>query len=450
MSAAPRKTFASLLASSEVDADAPTGLRRHRRLALIPLAVAAGLLTVWSVAAPLSGAIVAMGKLKVELNRKTVQHQEGGIVRSILVRDGQQVRAGEPLIVIGDVRNDAELSLLEDQLAAERIRNARAAAEATLARQFPASSALPSDVGSAPRAAEHLAREQALFDARRRTLDERVASLTAQIAEAGSQVTALTRQIEATETSARLAGEERQVNEKLVGSGYVSRARVLQLQREESDYRSRLSESQSDLALARQRGGELRAAIALARNQYQQQAADEAKESAARIREFSDRLRPSRDQAERQYVRAPVDGTVMALRVSAVGEVIGPRDPLLDIVPAREKLVVAARIRPQDIDHVREESRAQVRLSALDARTTPLLPGRVAFVSADRVTAPETGESWFVATVEVDAAALGQHPEIRLQAGMPAELFVATPERTLFQYLAKPLTVFASRAMREP
>ena len=157
-----------------------------------------------------------------------------------------------------------------------------------------------------------------------------------------------------------------------------------------------------------------------------------------------------RDQVARQYVRAPVDGKVMALRVSAVGEVIGPRDPLLDIVPTQEKLVVEANVRPQDINHVRESSAAEVRLSSFDARTTPLLPGRVVFVSADRVTAPETGQSWFVATVEVDASALAAHPQIRLQAGMPAELFVKTPERTLFEYLARPFTVFATRALREP
>jgi membrane fusion protein, type I secretion system len=163
-----------------------------------------------------------------------------------------------------------------------------------------------------------------------------------------------------------------------------------------------------------------------------------------------ERLRPSRDQAARQYVRAPVDGRVMSLRVSAPGEVIGPRDPLLDIVPTQEKLVVEARIRPQDINHVREHSAAEVRLSSFDSRTTPLLSGEVVFVSPDRITSPETGESWFVATVEVATAALRNHPEIRLQAGMPAELFVQTPERTLFQYLAKPLNAFTSRAMREP
>jgi len=161
-------------------------------------------------------------------------------------------------------------------------------------------------------------------------------------------------------------------------------------------------------------------------------------------------VRPSRDQADRQYVRAPVDGQVMAMRVSSLGEAIGPRDPILDIVPLNEKLVVEANIRPQDINHVLVDSPADVRLSSFDSRTTPLLPGKVVFVSPDRVTSPETNESWFVATVEVDAAALKDHPEISLKAGMPAELFVKTPERTLLEYLIKPLDAFASRAMREP
>jgi HlyD family type I secretion membrane fusion protein len=428
-------TLASLLALSEDDPQASEELRRQRRFALLPLAVACALLATWAISAPLSGAVIAAGKLKAELNRKTVQHQEGGIVRSILVRDGQSVRAGQPLIVVGDVRNDAQLSLFLDQLHAERIRNARASAEAALAPRFQA----PADLADAPLSGEHVARETALFDARRRTLDEQIASLHAQIRDAQAQAAALSKQIQTTEISAKLAAEELEINEKLVRQGYVQRARVLELQRNESDYRSRLSEAQSDQALAQQRVGELQARIAQARNQYQQQATDEARESAATIREIEERLRPSRDQAERQIVRAPVDGKVMALR-----------DPLLDIVPSREKLVVEARIRPQDIDHVRENSVAEVRLTAFDARTTPLLPGKVVFVSPDRLTSQETGESWFVATVEVDGGVLKQLPAIRLQAGMPAELFVKTPERTLFQYLAKPLNAFASHALREP
>lgn len=446
MSSTEPITFATLLLRSDADPHAREDLRRQRRAAWIPLLVTGALLGLWASFAPLSGAVVAVGKLKAELNRKTVQHQEGGLVREILVRDGEAVRTGQPLIVIGDVRTDAQLSLLQDQLAAERIRNARVSAEAVFESAFDA----PADLFGKPGASEALERERALFDARRRALDEHVAALEAQVRDARRQASAISEQIAATETSARLANEELQINEGLARAGHVQKARLLQLQRDEADYRGRLSESRSELALVHQRIGELQTRIAQARNQYQQQATDEAKESGARIRELEEQLRPSRDQAERQYVRAPVDGRVMALRVSAVGEAIGPRDPILDIVPSQEKLVVDARIRPQDINHVREQSPADVRLIGFDARSTPLLPGTVVFVSPDRVTAPETGEAWFVATIEVDAAALADHPEIRLKAGMPAELFVKTPERTLLEYLAKPLAAFTSRAMREP
>jgi HlyD family type I secretion membrane fusion protein len=443
---ASHPTFASVLKQSELDPQAREELRRYRRHALIPLGVVAVLLAAWVGAAPLSGAIIAIGKLKAELNRKTIQHQEGGIVRQILVRDGEMVRAGQPLIIVGDVRNEAELSLIQDQLVAERIRHARASAEAQLASAFEP----PAEIAGSPRAKEHATRERALFEARRRTLKEQVSALETQMHDAQRQATALSKQIEATEVSAKLAREELQLNEKLVREGFVQRARLLQLQRDESDYRGRLSESQSDFALARQRAGEVQARIAQARNQYQQQATDETKESAASIRELEERLRPSQDEAERRVVSAPVDGKVMALRVASVGEVIAPREPILDLVPTHEKLVVEAQIRPQDINHVREGSSAEVRLTSFDARTVPPLPGKVVFVSADRITAQETGASWFVATVEVDASALKRHPEIQLQAGMPAELFVTTAERTLFQYLTKPLNAFVSRAMREP
>jgi HlyD family type I secretion membrane fusion protein len=356
------------------------------------------------------------------------------------------VRAGEPLIVVGDVRSDAELSLLQGQLRAERIRSRRAAAEAGFAERF----AAPDDLADLPEASEHLARERALFVARRRTLDEHVTSLRSQIREAHAQIAALDSQIEATDTSAGLSAEELEINHKLAEQGFVQRTRLLALERTVADYHARLGEYRSDLAIARQRIGELEARIAQARNQYRQQAADELKEASAKVRELEERLRPSRDQVERQFVRSPVDGEVMAMRISAVGEAIGPREPILDVVPARERLVVEARIHPQDIDHVHKDAPAEVRLSAFNARSTPLLPARVVFVSPDRVTDPESGMSWFVATAEVDVTALGHHPELRLQAGMPAELFVTTRSRTLFEYLAEPLGVFARRAMREP
>ncbi len=229
----------------------------------------------------------------------------------------------------------------------------------------------------------------------------------------------------------------------------MPRARLLPLQRADADARSRLGESRGDLALARQRAGELQARMADARNRYQQSATDELKQSSANLRELEERLRPSKDQVERQAIRSPVDGVVMGLRVTAPGEVLGAGAPILDVVPSNELLVVEARIRTQDINHVYADAHAKVRLAAFDARTTPMLPGRVTFVSPDRMTDAETGESWFAATVEVDAAALKHHPEVQLKAGMPAELFVTTSDRTLIEYLVSPITAFTNRALRE-
>ncbi len=444
MSTANALNFTSLL-------DAP-GERRllDRRTVWMPLAIVAALITAWASLAPISGAVIAGARIKVELERKTVQHREGGIVREIKVRNGQKVRAGDVLVVVDDVRSDAELTLLEDQHLAERVRHLRVTAETTLARDFTVDKLLAAEAaGAEPRLAEHLARERAQFLARRRTLDEQLSALQLQMSAARAQSTALDGQIESLRESGRLASEELKLNEKLVADGYIAKARLLPLQRADAEARSRLGEVRGEVALARQRFAELQARMADARNRYQQAATEELKLSSARLQEIEQRLRPSKDQVDRQSIRSPVDGVVMGLRVSAAGEVLAAGAPILDVVPSNEMLVVEARIRPQDISHVHADSQAKVRLAAYDARTTPLLSGRVTFVSPDRVTNSETGESWFAATVEVDTAAFQHHPEIELKAGMPAELFVTTSDRTLFEYLLNPITAFTSRAMRE-
>ena len=249
----------------------------------------------------------------------------------------------------------------------------------------------------------------------------------------------------------KLSDEELAINENLASQGFVNRARLIGLQRTAADYKSRLGEVGSELAAARQRIAELRTRIAQLRLTYQAQATDELREAAGRVRELEERLRPSQDQVERQVVRAPVDGEVMSLAIAGPGAVVAPRQTLLEVVPRHEKLVVDARIEPQDIDHVHVGGAAEVRLISADARRSPLLPAKVSFVSADRVTQAETGKAWFNATLEVDAQALQrEQPALRLQAGMPAEVYVTTGERTLFEYLMRPLRSFSLRAMREP
>ena len=435
-----------LLRSSAVDAGPTNPFRRHARSALWPIAVAVGAACAWSSFAPLSGAIIAPAEVKVELNRKTVQHAEGGIVREIFVRDGQAVTAGDALLAIGDLRGEADLALLKDQLRAARARVARAEAESRLAAHLDA----PSDLANDPQAAEHIARETAVFVSRRQSLQEQIGLLHEQVAQANAQAAALESQIAATSQSAKLSDEELSINQRLAAEGFVSRARLIGLQRIASDYASRIGEHRSDLAAARQRAGELRARIAQLRLQLQTQATDELRDATAQVRELTERLRPSQDHVERQIVRAPVDGTVMTLRVAAPGAVVGPREALLDVVPAREKLVFGARIATQDVEHVRVGGAAEVRLLGSDARSRAPLLGRVVFISPDRMSDSATGRAWFDATVEVEREALPNGRSVApLQPGMPAEVYVTTAERTLVEYLAKPLGLFVQRGMRE-
>lgn len=439
-------TLAATLLQAAPPAHFRSAQRRLLQRALLPLAAALALFAGWSALAPIAGAVVAPAEVKVELNRKTVQHAEGGIVRQILVREGQAVKAGEPLLVVGDLRTDSALALLQDQRRALRLRLARADAEAQMAPRLE----IPPELAADPQAAGHIDRERALFAARRRALDEQSAQLQGQLVQSRAQAHALQGQIASTQASAGLSDEELAMNERLADQGYVHRSRLIGLKRISADYGARLAEHEGNLAAVRQRGGELASRIAELRLQAQAQASDELRDAAAQLREVEQRLAPSRDQAERQTVRAPADGTVMALRVAAAGAVVGPREPLLEIVPSQEKLVFDARVAPADVEHLRVGGSAEVKLLGSSMRHARALPARVAVVAADRSVDSSSGRAWFQTTVEVDAAALKAAGVSALQPGMPAEVYIDTGARSLLGYLAGPLDLFSRRALREP
>lgn len=412
------------------------------------LIVACGVVALggWTALAPLSGAIVAPGFVKVDLNRKVVQHQEGGIVREIRVRDGDRVKQGQPLVVIEDVRVDAQLDMLSIQHIAERAKGARLAAEAA----FGAKITFPADIlrrESELKVVEILERERALFRSRREAVESQVTSLRSQIQETKAEAAALGEQMAAEERAIHLQKEELKANEDLLRQGYVQKTRVLTLQRAVAEYEAKYGEHRAELSRARQRAAELELRIITAQNTYRQQAVDELKETTARIFDLEERLRPSKDAAERQQVVAPIGGEVVGLRVFTAGAVVGPRDVLMEIVPADKTLVIEARIRPEDINHVQKGSEAEVRLTAYKQRTTPLVKGTVNYVSGDRLVDPQNSMPYYVAQIEVTSAALG---ELKMGAGMPAEVFIRTDSRTALDYLLAPVTAYLRRAMREP
>jgi HlyD family type I secretion membrane fusion protein len=399
--------------------------------------------------APLSGAIVAPGVVKVDLNRKVVQHQEGGIVSQILVRDGDRVRAGQTLLTLEDVRVDATNELLRTQLDAELARSARLATEG----RFDASVRFPKELTSRandPRVRELLARERSLFAARRDNLEGQIQLLRTQILETRGEIEAWSDQLKAGEEAIRLQKEELAQNEGMLNQGFVSKSRILALQRAVAEYEARRGENLAERAKAKQRVAELELRIVTLRNTNMEQAANELKESTARVFDVQERLRPSQDAAERQVVKAPLAGEVVNLHVTNPGAVVGPREPLLELVPENPDLIIEARLQPEDIASVSKGAAADVRLTAFKQRITPVVYGEVVYVSADRLQTKPEEPPYYVAHIRVGAQALQAAGELRLQAGMPAEVFIRTEARTALQYLLTPVSAYLQRSMREP
>jgi HlyD family type I secretion membrane fusion protein len=403
----------------------------------------------WLVLAPLSGAVIAPGFVKVDMNRKLVQHQEGGIVKQVLVRDGEQVRQGQILVVIDDVRLDATLDLLRTQHDGERAKAARLEAE----RAFLPQVAFPQELAarrSEPKVAELLQREAALFRARREALDSQVAVLRKQILHTVDEAQALAGQIAAEDRALKSQKEELAVNQALLKQGFVQKTRLMSLERAVADYEARWEEHRAELAKTRQRASELELRVLAQRNSYVQSAADELKEASTRLFDLEERLRPSKDASDRQRIAAPIAGEVVGMRVFSPGSVVGPREVLMEIVPEDKTLVVEARIRPEDINHVRAGYPAEVRLTAYQTRTTPLVAGNVNYVSADRMVDPQSGAPYYVVNVDISAGALVDAGNLRMQAGMPAEVYIRTDSRTAFDYMLAPVTSYLRRGMREP
>ncbi len=418
-------------------------------LGYLTLLIFAFALAMWVWLAPLSGAVIAQGIVKVDLNRKTIQHQEGGIVQQIRVRNGDRVQAGDILIILADARIEAELALTQKQIDAERARFARLASEASLAPR----PAFPPELLSRTKEsiiADVLEKERSLFQARRIALTTQTDLLRKQIQQTGEEALALTRQIAAEERALALQHDELRANRELLEKNYVQKTRVLTLDRMVADYEARIGEHKAELAKARQRDSELELRIASLANSYIQTATDTLRESNARLLELDERIKPLRDAMNRQMIVAPQAGEVVDLKVTTIGAAIGPREPLMDIVPTDGRLILEGRIRPEDINYVSVGNKVDISLTAYKQRTTPIIEGRVIYVSADRLIDRLTNNAYYEFHADVSEESLAQVGNLKLQAGMPAELFVNTGARTVLDYLTEPLTAYLRRALREP
>lgn len=404
----------------------------------------------WVSVAPLSGAVIAPASVKVDMNRKTVQHQEGGIVAEILVRDGDKVRAGQPLLILKDVRVDASNDLVQTQLDAEEAKTARLTAEQAWATKIVFPAALMSR-STDPRVADLLDKEHTLFATRRGAYKSQIELLHRQTVETETEIRIREQQLSADRKAIRLQAEEIEANEALVQQGFVSKTRLLTLQRSLAELEGRMGENEAEQSRARQKADDLRLRAETFRSTFMQEAAAELRKTTAQVFDLRERLRPTQDAQERLRIVAPAAGEVVGLKFTTVGAVIGPRDPILDIVPENPDLIIEARVRPHDINFVKPRAQADVRLTSFRVRITPTVEGEVIYVSADRLTDDRNDkDGYYVARIRVTPASLQNAGDLKLQAGMPAEAYIKTKERTALQYMFGPITDFLQRSMREP
>ena len=438
---------ATTLLHADQPGELPVLLHRWRRAGVLAFALWAMASVGWLVLAPISGAVVGYGAIKVDSDRQTVTHRDGGIVAQVLVREGQIVSAGQPLVVLEDARVESTVDLLQAQLDAERLRDARLAAEADLrAAWAPAGNVLQQ---AARRVPDALARERSAFEARRSTYSGHIASVHGQLADIENEIAAHLRNKAASVEGARMLRDEVESNETLLAENFVNKARVLTLKRSLVDYDSRIEAIEADLAKARQRRAELEGRLVNLRLAYVQAATDERRDTTARVVDLESRLRAGRDTAGRQQVVAPVAGRLVGLRVNTVGSAIGPRETIVDIVPSGVPLMVEARLGPDAVSEVRPGQLAHIRLPGLDHRQEGMIDGRVVNVSPDSLQDPRSGAPYFTVLIAPDAAALDRLGRESVTPGMGAEVFIKTSERSALQFLLQPLTAGMRRGFRE-
>lgn len=401
----------------------------------------------WSALAPLTEAAIAPGMIKVEGTRRTIQHLEGGIVREILVRDGDRVTAGQTLMRLDDIRAAADLEALRSQRWSFMAQDARLAAELDDRAEV----AFPADLVNAgePRAADSMAGQRAVFEARRASLVSQVAVQEARIGQQEALIAGATGQLRAQRAQLELIRREEDITRGLVQQGLQRLPTLLALQRSAAALEGQGEELRGQMERAAQTIAEARNTIAGIVSQRRQEAAAERRDIRTRLAEVEERIRAAQDVAQRRDIVAPESGTVLNLRLFNMGAVVRPGDPVMDLVPVQDRLIAEVTVQPFDIDVVHVGLQAEVRLPAFKQRLVPYLHGHVTFVATDVTIDERSRASYYRVHILIDQEQLDRLQGVQLVPGMPVEAMIQVGERSFLRYITQPIVDSFTRAFRE-
>ena len=401
----------------------------------------------WAGSAKIDGAAVAKGVVTVESYRQAVQHLEGGIISELLVREGDVVTAGQPVAMLANTQFGSQLDAVRSELGAAQAIEARLQAERDGSEQviFPAS--LLDQAESDSRLHDLMAAERAVFEERRLDLQGKLDVLGQRILSSQKQIEGLEEREVLFLQRISLYEEELAGLRSLLADGLGDKVRLRTMERELAEVEGDLSLTRTQRTQAEVSIEETKLEIRQAQQGFRTEVVSQLSDIRQRIFDAQQRERRLIDQVQRTTITAPVGGRVVGLAVHTVGAVLTPGEKLMDIIPETEQLVVDAEVNPDDIDKVHAGLEADVRFSALNFRTTPVVRGNVVTVSADRLETTD-GRPYFLARIEVpedQRLLLGEQP---ILPGMSADVFIITGERTALNYVMRPITDALASSMR--
>lgn len=440
----------TLAQSTEIDASSLA--RSVRRPMLAGLALVILFVVVfggWAATAPLAGGAIAPGIISPDGSRKTIQHLEGGIIGAILVRDGDRVQAGAPLLTLEDTRARASYEVLLRKYQGLTALRARLTAEQLGHDQID----FPPDLLKEQQdreVREILSVQRHVFETRRAALAVKKRVLQQRILQIQESINGTQAQYASTQKQRELVTREMQAKEYLYNKKLMRLTELLAVRRASADIEGEQGAYRSAIAESEQKIGETELELVALDAVRQDQIASQLDAVRGELAETKEQLAASEDMLRRTVIPTPVSGTVVNLRFKTRGGVIQPGEPILDIVPAEDDLLIDARISPTDIDVVHAGLPAQVHLSAYAQRTMPRIDGTVRSVSADSLSDDNKTSAYYLARVEVDRQQLADLGiDVELIPGMPAEVLIVTSERTLFGYLLQPFRDLFRRSLRE-
>lgn len=430
-------------------ADGITDTSRPVLIGLILLGVflLAGVL--WAFLAPLDAGVPAAGTITVESKRKVVQHLTGGIIKKILVKESQEVKTGDPLILLDDTTTKANYDASRQQYYALQAQTDRLKAEADKDSTILFSPSLLSAQDD-PVALENMASQQKLFLTRRAALQGELAILAAAERGAEEQVHGLEAQVRGKKEQLKFVQEQLEGSRELAKEGYLPRKTWYEEERLASDLIASSTELQSSVLRANNNAIEAKQRLAQRQRDFQKEVETQFSDFRRDSLLAAEKLRAAKEDYSRSVIRAPVDGFVNGLSALTEGSVISPAGRLMDIVPKDEALILEVKIDPNVIDRVHTGLLVDINLHAFTNDPSLVLEGVLESVSVDLIFESNPNlPPHYLGRVRVTPAGLQKLGSRTLQPGMPAQVTIKTGERTLVQYLLKPLIMRLSGSMKE-